>query len=141
MQKVVFHGTDGKSEVLTSPERLKTLFTRDNFDYWKRGTGDAEIMMYVNGDPVASIIIGTDWEYGFYLHYSDETNGDIYLSLHDHDRLHEVVEMPNEWLASKGLFLPPDEAWEAIYDFIQTGKPSNRIKWITPEMIPEDGNC
>ena len=62
------------------------------------------------------------------------------LSLNNENKLAEVAETAEEIYASIGLFLPIELAWEGILDFIKTGKASPKIKWITPEEIPEDGN-
>ena len=64
----------------------------------------------------------------------------IKLSLFDENQLSEIAETPLLMQISKGLFLPKELAYEVILDFFETGKASDKIRWITPEELPEDGN-
>ena len=68
-----------------------------------------------------------------------ESSG-CYLSLFNRSMLNEVVDVWDELYISKGLFLPPELAWSGIEDFISKGIISDKIQWITPNDIPEDGN-
>ena len=77
-------------------------------------------------------------ELGYYLNYMGRGNEE-WLSLGDASRLSEVV-IPDDWKASAGLFIPPDKAWPAIEEFCQFGTRSERIAWISPEQVPDDGN-
>ena len=63
-----------------------------------------------------------------------------WLSLGDRGRLAEVV-CPDDWEASAGLFVPPEQAWKVIRTFCESGTRSDAIEWIRPTDIPEGGNC
>lgn len=67
-------------------------------------------------------------------------SGSDLLQLLNKEDLEEVLETAEEIYASKGLFLPVESAWEGIMDFIETGNPSSKIIWITPDNIPENRN-
>lgn len=63
------------------------------------------------------------------------------LSLYDETKLNEVEDGANCRLyVSTGCFLPKEMAWEVIRYFLETGKASDKIRWISPDDIPEDGN-
>lgn len=113
----------------------------DQFEtYWLQGSGDGFIDFYENDKKVSTLMVGPNVEYGLYLHFIDNINKVDLLSLSNEDKLNEVAETAEEIYASIGLFLPIDVAWEGILDFIETGKPSSKIKWITSNDIPEEGN-
>ena len=75
-----------------------------------------------------------------YLQYLDNVKHEIWLSLENVKKLNEVAETADEIYASIGLFLPIEVAWEGIKDFLLTGKRSEKIKWVEPNIIPENGN-
>jgi|APIni6443716594_1056825.scaffolds.fasta_scaffold1217404_1 hypothetical protein len=84
-----------------------------------------------------SMILIADRELGYYLKY--DPTADTWLSLGDASRLSEVV-CPDDWEASAGLFVSPEDAWVVISEFCRTGQRSSAIHWIRPIEIPEDGN-
>jgi hypothetical protein len=101
-----------------------------------REFGEATISFSDYGRKIDMILI-TDPTLGYYLKY--DAGHSEWLSLGNPSRLSEVV-CPDDWHASAGLFIPPDQAWLAISEFCQTGKRSNASNWISPRDIPADGN-
>jgi hypothetical protein len=99
--------------------------------------GDARIRYEARGEQFTLIVL-SHLELGYYLKYIDPRDEE-WLSLGDASRLTEVV-VPDDWEASIGLFIPPDRAWLAIEEFCQSGTRSNRIAWIRPEAVPDEGN-
>ncbi|MDE6730424.1 MAG: hypothetical protein K2J71_06580, partial [Oscillospiraceae bacterium] len=88
---------------------------------------------------IADMIIGTNIKYGIFLHYINANEEK--LSLYDKTKLDEVVDGANcDLEVSTGLFLPKELAWEVIKEFLETGKASDKIRWISPDDIPENGN-
>lgn len=143
MIDVCFYPPDGNPIDNITPEEFKRLAI-DNFEeYWMQGSGDGYIDCCV-GTTVRTLLIGPNIEYGIYLHLMEDdkeakTEKD-YLSLYDRTKLHEVAETADEIYASVGLFLPLDLAYEGIKHFLLTGELSDKITWVTPDIIPEDGN-
>lgn len=143
MSKVYFSDSNGDYREVTDIAKLKAAII-DNFEeFWMDGSGDG-FFDYVDDDgKTVRLFIGTNMEYGIYLHFTDwdkKGNGVDLLSLHDASKLDEVAETAEELYASIGLFLPIEQAWEVIVDFIKNGKPSDKVEWITPDDIPEEGN-
>ena len=101
-----------------------------------REFGEATIVFSDSGRTIDMILIA-DRTLGYYLKY--DAGGEEWLSLGDASRLSEVV-CPDDWQASAGLFIPPEQAWLAIREFCQTGTRSHAIRWISPVELPEDGN-
>ena len=64
----------------------------------------------------------------------------VKLSLFEESELSEIAETPLLMQISKGLFLPKELAYEVIKEFLETGKASSKIHWITPDELPEGGN-
>jgi len=68
-------------------------------------------------------------------------NEDEYLSLSDRDALETTVDVwGDDLLISEGLFIPEELAWDGIEKFLTCGALSDKIQWISPEELPEDGN-
>ena len=99
--------------------------------------GDATIK-YEDDEFTSQIIVLSDKSHGFYLNYSDESEV-TFLSLSDRSAL-EVVICPDDWEASLGLFLGRMSAFNALFDFIKTGRRSQRIEWISENDMPEGSN-
>ena len=74
-----------------------------------------------------------------YLHFIDNISDTDLLSLNDEDTLYEVAETADELYVSVGLFLPVELAWAGIVYFIEHGKTSPKIRWITPDDLTDDG--
>lgn len=140
MKRVVFTDPNGEKIEITDINYIKRLII-DNFEsFWLQGSGDGFIDFYEEGKKISTLLIGPNITYGLYLHFIDNISHSDLLSLNDENELTEVAETAEEIYASIGLFLPIELAWEGILDFIQTGKTSSKITWITPELIPEEGN-
>ena len=140
VKKVLFTNPNGREIEIEDIHFLK-LDLIDNFiDYWMQGSGDGYFDFYLNGKRISSLYLGPNINEGLYLHYVDRVNKKDLLSLKDINQLHEVVETAEEIYASKGLFLDLNNAWEAICYFFNNGTNSPKVEWITPDLIPADGN-
>lgn len=140
MKKAIFIGPIGDDMVVSDIERLKNKIVNEFEFFWMQGSGDGFIDFYEDDKKISTLLIGPNTEYGLYLHFIDNIKCIDLLSLNNEYKLEEVVETAEEIYASIGLFLPVEIAWEGILEFIETGKPSSKIKWITPDKIPENGN-
>lgn len=93
---------------------------------------------YINNNR-KSLAVASVKEYGVFLGYFDGEN--THLSLHDRNSLDKVVDVWGDGLdVSEGLFIPPEIAWQCIYEFATTGRIHHNIEWISPDDIPEGGN-
>lgn len=140
MRQIVFTDPNGKKKVIDNADWLKSIIIDQFETYWLQGSGDGFIDFYENDNKISTLMIGPNVEYGLYLHFIDNINKTDLLSLYSEDKLNEVVETAEEIYASIGLFLPVDVAWGVILDFVETGRTSSNIRWITPKDIPEEGN-
>lgn len=139
MKYTLFYPPKGKAIKNIDLSQMKKYVIDDFENYWFDDTSDAEIQCFENNEHVSDITIGTNIEYGIFLHYMSRT--DDKLSLYDETKLNEVADGANcELWVSTGLFLPKELAWEVIKEFLETGKASNKIRWISPDDIPENGN-
>lgn len=140
MKNIFFTDPNGKKHLVTDIECLKNSII-DNFEeYWMQGSGDGFFDFCEDEKEISTLMVGPNIAYGLYLRFIDVTTSLNLLSLYDESRLSEVAETAEEIYTSVGLFLPLEAAWKGILDFVKTGKPSSKIKWITPEDMPEDGN-
>ena len=140
MRQIVFTDPNGKKNVIDNVDWLKSMIIDQFETYWLQGSGDGFIDFYEDDNKISTLMIGPNVEYGLYLHFIDNINKTDLLSLNNEHELNEVAETAEEIYASIGLFLPIEVAWNGILDFIETGKVSSKIKWITPSDIPEEGN-
>lgn len=140
MKQVVFTSPNGEKIEVKDIADLKQDLIEDFDSYWMQGSGDGFFDYWNNGKKEATLLIGPNINMGLYLHYIDRVNRLDLLSLNDINDLHDVVETAEEIYASKGLFLEKNTAWEAICVFCNTGKASKEITWVTPDIIPPDGN-
>lgn len=140
-KRAIFMSPNGENIDINDIKKFKKEIIDDFSNYWMQGSGDGFIKFYdENNYNFATLMIGPNIQSGMYLHYIDELKKEDLLSLYNLNELNEVLETAEEIYASKGLFLPLDIAWEAIQYFIETGLPSPIVNWVTPEIIPEDGN-
>lgn len=140
MKKMVFNDPNGDVFEINDYDEFRDTIMMDFETYWLQGSGDGFIDYYEDDKKIVTLFIGPNIEYGIYLRYFEWCNEKSYLSLFDSNKLNEVAETAEEIYASIGLFLPIEIAWKVIQDFLNTGKTSNKIKWITPHEIPEGGN-
>ncbi len=140
MKSAIFNGPNGKETVISNISLFKEMIMGDFNTFWMQGSGDGFIDFYEDNEKIATLMLGPNIEYGLYLHFIDHVTRINLLSLHDENKLEEVAETAEEIYASIGLFLPIDLAWEGVLEFIRTGKASSKIRWITPDDIPESGN-
>lgn len=114
----------------------------DDFEnYWFSDTNNTEIQYFEDNELMSGLTIGTNKVYGIYLRYVNLNTSEEKLSLYDETKLNEVEDGANCRLyVSTGCFLPKETAWEVIRYFLETGKVSDKIRWISPDDIPEDGN-
>lgn len=140
MRRAVFTDPNGKEHLIDRADWLKNNIIEQFETYWMQGSGDGFIDFYESDENISTLMIGPNVKHGLYLHFIDNIKKINLLSLNNENELNEVAETADEIYASIGLFLPIDAAWEGISDFIETGKASSKIKWITPKDIPENGN-
>lgn len=140
MKKAIFSGPNGKEKVISDVKLFKNMIIDDFENFWMQGSGDGFIDFYEDDKKISTLMLGSNMEYGLYLHFIDNIKHFNLLSLNNKDELEEVAETAEEIYASIGLFLPIELAWEGILEFIETGKASSKIRWITPDDIPESGN-
>lgn len=135
----LFYPPRGKVIKNIELSQMKTYIIDEFENYWFDSTSDASIQYFLKDKHISDMIIGTNIEYGIFIHYTSNTEDK--LSLYDETKLNEVVDGANcELWASTGLFLPKELAWEVIKEFLETGKASDKIKWILPDDIPKGGN-
>ncbi|MBR1555987.1 MAG: hypothetical protein IJ644_11445 [Oscillospiraceae bacterium] len=108
----------------------------DYVNFWYTENSETEIRYYLKqaswSKPCFSGLMAkadcTDDEM-ILLEYSSKEK---YLySLYDETKLSVSKMIFNSDEYSAGLFLPKELAWLAIKDFLETGKPSDKIRWIS----------
>lgn len=135
----LFYPPKGKAIKNIDISQMKRYIIDEFESYWFDDTSDASIQCFQNNKHISDMIIGTNIEYGIFLHYISRNEDK--LSLYDETKLHEVEDGANcELWVSTGLLLPKELAWEVIKEFLETGKASDKIRWISSDDIPEDGN-
>lgn len=108
-------------------------------NYWSSvSTACIEIQYFEDDELVASLFINVHLDYGIYLRHESR---EVKLSVFDKSKLNEIVWTKDVCDFSLGLFLPPSIAWKGIKEFLETGTASTEIEWISPDDIPEGGNC
>jgi len=129
-----------QSKVITNVE-LDVLYNNiiKNFkNYWlSANSSTAEIHYFEDENLIASLIINVSIDNGIYLRY--ESNKEK-ISVFDKTKLSTIIWTKDVCDFSLGLFLPPQLAWDGIKKFLQTGNASNKINWMNPEDLPENGN-
>ncbi len=109
-------------------------------NYWSSvDTAGTEVQYYEDDELLASLFINVHLDYGIYLKY--ESRRDEKLSVFDKNQLNEIVWTKDVCDFSMGLFLSPELAWKGIKEFLETGTASKEIEWISPDDLPEGGNC
>lgn len=127
-KQIQYWTQDGKNfSNVTLNTLYESIFLNYNKD-WLMGDSEAEINYINNNKSIAGLkLIGT--KKGIYIHYNGFNTEKI--SLYDKNSLNKnIIVLIDEIKISSGLFLPIDLAWEVIKDFINNGKPSNKITWL-----------
>lgn len=152
MRKIYYDGSSESNVEITS-ENIPQLYGDmiGNFpSYWMDGSHDAIISIYEDGVKTESFRISAYEGLGLHLVHTKwlylgkdarpSRYSIVHLSVYDKTKLDQVVDICVEQYASVGLFLPPELAWKGIKEFIETGRMSIDINWITPDMLPDEGN-
>ncbi len=139
MMRLSFQPPSGRVMVNPDLNDIRSLIVSPPPEYWLSGSGGATFTAQDGGKSEIRMLVLPNMDYGYYLKYID-CDGGTWLSLSDSTRLTVVTTCGDQWYASIGLFLPPETAWEVINEFCRTGQRSDRITWITPDEIPDDGN-
>lgn len=121
----------------------------ETFDELKRIIDDhsSNFLGYIDTDTFRnlSLFISSVKELGIFIGIRSKADfSKEFLSLFDSNMLSEVVnievDVGNEIYVSKGLFIPAELAWIGVEDFITNGVMTDKIQWITPKDLPEEGN-
>lgn len=137
-KQIQYWTQDGKNfSNVTLNTLYESIFLNYNKD-WLMGDSEAEINYINNNKSIAGLkLIGT--KKGIYIHYNGFNTEKI--SLYDKNSLNKnIIVLIDEIKISSGLFLPIDLAWEVIKDFINNGKPSNKITWLEIDDIQKNIN-
>lgn len=140
MKKTIYHTPTGDTIENIKLETMKQYMLDDHYNYWSKGCGDGFIEYYRNNKEISTMMIGQNNNYGIYLRVVDHNFNKEFLSLYNKELLNEVTETAEELYASIGLFLPIELAWEGIKQYLLDGTLSEKIKWVDPDIIPEEGN-
>ena len=111
-------------------------------EYWMAEGGSGILSCENDGVLVQLLLLPNLKVHGVYLKFVLRTSKGIetWLSLHNRQALLQTVECEEGWLASAGLFLPPEEAWIAVEQFLRTGEKTSQVEWIRPEDLPTEAN-
>ena len=118
MPTVTFDPPTGSAILNPEPELLRQLVLTPPEGYWLQGSGGATLE-WSEGPTQATLLIGENEEYGYYLHYI--RGEEDWLSLQDRANLDTTADARDEWDVSVGLFLPAEKAWLAVEEFCRTG--------------------
>src|SRR5262245_57054036 len=103
----------------------------DGTEHLPAGEGRIDLHLTMVGNP----------SHGVLLYYDKSGGGrrDIYYSRGDVKRLREWVKNRHGDLMPIGLFIPFEQAWSAVREFIETdGAVPQGIAWIADDDIPPD---
>ncbi len=152
MRKTV-HFADWRGEGWPSVDDLEPYFLAPPRQRWFFETGnDAAILQVMGVDGTEHLEQGKGridvdlemWghrDLGVLLIYSKWGGGhqENYSSKGDLSRLREWVRAKHKTPLPVGLFIPYEEAWKAVKDFIETGgKLPKSIAWIANDDLPLD---
>jgi hypothetical protein len=119
-------------------EQLAPLFLEKFPEAW---TEDADVTCYMNGGEYCRLSIVANPDHGIWLwyrHNGSDGSDNNYISLGNFEKLNTYVEAVEDSLTLEGLFLPPEQAWIAVHDFLQNdGRRSEKILWIHEDEIPK----
>lgn len=157
MEKILFTDpNDNETEI--SAENIPELYNNliKGFPlYWKQGNFSCTFEIFTDDVLQKRLTIGFFEELGLCLTYEKLYDSIVKtikgnekkirqstfdLAVYDESKLGNVVDIYFELYVSQGLLLPPNLAWKGIHYFIQTGKKSPELKWITPDDLPKGGN-
>lgn len=140
--EMTFTSPDGVPSPLPDRDALREAVTHPGSKYWDSGSGDATLS-FTENDRTVTLMVLPHRQHGVYLKYVVRQGRRIageWMALHDPQKLSEVTEVSDQWMASVGLFLPPETAWTVVEDFLATGSRSEHVAWVTPEEMPPDSN-
>lgn len=123
---------------LPTEEEIEPLFFEKFPEAW---TEDADITCYIRDGEYYRLSIVANCRYGIWLWYRysrSDSQEENYISLGDPERLNQYVEVVEDSLTLEGLYLPPEQAWLAVRDFLNLeGLRSDKISWLSEDQIPK----
>ncbi|MEM7303584.1 MAG: hypothetical protein AAF468_21095 [Pseudomonadota bacterium] len=108
-----------------------TLEGIDGTEHLQLGEGRKDIVLMMWFSPKFGVML-------FYHRYGIE-DGEIYYSKGDMSKIHTVKRNKHSDPLPVALFIPFDDAFNALEDFINSeGKRSDRIEWVSGLDIPSN---
>ena len=128
---------NGRNPNDVSLAEIKETFI-DNFEsFWATEADNdwLDIYPYANVDGVNVDFMMEPYPgRGYYIAYveypPDKPDGIWWFSLYDETKKEEIESPGTLYEVSEGLILPPDLAWEALKTFLETGKRTDKIRWM-----------
>jgi hypothetical protein len=136
-----------------SPSELKHYFVGPNRKLWSPDGESNErcIQIYPEGKDLPDgkfwlrkhywfHLVGHD-DYGVFLHWQRTGYGpqENFFAKGDLNKLKLQVRTHHGDALPLGLFIPFDQAWLAVEDFMKgNGARSSRIEWLRPQDLPEN---
>ncbi|AQQ02761.1 hypothetical protein B0E33_03410 [Roseibium algicola] len=122
---------------LPTNEQIEPLFLENFPEAW---TEDADVTWYLQDSECYHLSIVANPQYGIWLwhrHNRPDGSEENYISLGNIEKLDTYVEAVEDSLTLEGFFLPPEQAWLAVQDFINSpGVRSERINWMHEDQVP-----
>jgi hypothetical protein len=139
MPRVVLEDTRGKKIENPDLGALREATLSISPAFWLQGSkSTVELDYFDDHGQRKSWMIILPHENAYYLNVNRGTKGE-FVSLSDRNKLTEVVECGDDWEASRGIFIPPEQAWLAIEEFLRTGQRTDKIGWLSTADMPYDG--
>lgn len=152
MKRVIYSDPNAQKYLITDKEipKLYDDMISGFPSYWKSGICSAYLEFFNDDVLEDRLSINFHEEFGLCLTheymYDKLIKGKVrrqsipHLAVYDKSKLNQVVDVYLELYTSVGLLLPAELAWKGISEFIKSGGKSIELEWITPDMLPEEGN-
>ncbi len=125
---------------LSPPEKCWSyLGGNDNWGLSAKGVHDTEHLPFGRGRIDIELEMWGNPQLGVLIIYSKMGGGykDVFTSKGDLNRLGELVRGLQDTPLPVGLFIPFDEAWKAVKEFIETnGELPKGIAWVANRDLP-----
>jgi hypothetical protein len=131
MNKLIF--CPPKGEIIHNPDRelLRQIILKDDAEYWLNGSKDAGLH-FESGEKKSQLILRFRKGLGYCVYYEADIN-DLPLVLNSNSPDREIIELKesgNILKLPKSYFVQASVAWEAVDEFMRSGKPTSNGQWI-----------
>lgn len=131
--KKTFRGPDGKETELADLDYIEELILKPKDTYWLSGSGDFAVFRY-DTEIAFLILVYCKEASGFFVQFYPKKAPDDWLVAQTSAVSEKKLSISfggNTYLIPANLIIPLDDTWNIVKQFLDSGKLSENISWVS----------